>query len=81
MKLAIENLSADEQHQYKNYMRQAKEKFLWLYTVDRQEEVVKHRETNITSLLPSLQIPNVSKLNDIQSIKQYVDQQQNLKVG
>jgi hypothetical protein len=39
--------------------------------------VVKHRETDVASLLSSLQIPNISKLDDIQSIKQYVDQQQN----
>jgi hypothetical protein len=30
----------------------------------------------ITSLLLSSQVPNVSKSDDIQSIKQYVDQQQ-----
>jgi hypothetical protein len=28
MKLAVESLTADEQHQYEDYMRQAKEKFL-----------------------------------------------------
>jgi hypothetical protein len=58
-------------------MRQAKEKFLSQYTVDRHQKVVKHRETDVTSLLYSLQIPNVSKPDDIQSIKQYVDHQQN----
>jgi hypothetical protein len=77
LKPAIENLSVDEQQQYEDYMRQAKEKLLSQYTVDCHEEVVKHRETDIPSLLSSLQIPNVSKPNDIQSIKQYVDQQQN----
>jgi hypothetical protein len=58
-------------------MRQAKEKFLSQYTVDRQKKVVKHGETDVTSVLSSLQVPNVSKPDDIQSIKQYVDHQQN----
>jgi hypothetical protein len=54
-------------------MRQAKEKFLSQYTVDRHQKVVKHGGTDVTSLLSSLQVPNVSKPDDIQSIKQYVD--------
>jgi hypothetical protein len=67
----------DEQQQYGDYMCQAKEKFLSQYMVDRHQKVVKHGETDIASLLSSLQIPNVSKPDDIQSIKWYVDQQQN----
>jgi hypothetical protein len=58
-------------------MRQAKEKFLSQYMVDRHQKVVKHGETDVTCLLSLLQVPNVSKPNDIQSIKQYVDHQQN----
>jgi hypothetical protein len=58
-------------------MRQAKEKFLSQYTVDRHQKIVKHGETDAASLLSSLQVPNVSKPDDIQSIKQYVDHQQN----
>jgi hypothetical protein len=76
LKPAVESLMADEQQQYEDYMRQAKEKFLSQYTMDRQQKVIKHGETNITSLLSSFQVPNISKLNDIQSIKYYVDQQQ-----
>jgi hypothetical protein len=34
---------------------------------------VKHGEIDVASLLSSLQIPNVSKPDDIRSIKQYVD--------
>jgi hypothetical protein len=58
-------------------MRQAKEKFLSQYTVDRQQKVVKYGETDVASLLSSLQVPNVRKPHDIQSIKHYVDQQHN----
>jgi hypothetical protein len=75
LKPAVESLTADEQHQYEDYMRQAKEKFLSQYTMDRQQKVIKHGETNIASLLSSFQVPNTSKPNDIQSIKYYVDQQ------
>jgi hypothetical protein len=57
-------------------MRQAKEKFLSQYTVDRHQKVVRHGETDVASLLSSLQVPNISKPDDIQSIKYYVDQRQ-----
>jgi hypothetical protein len=77
LKPAVESLAADEQQQYEDYMRQAKEKFLSQYMVDRHQKVVKHGETDIASLLSSLQVPNVSKPDDIQFIKQYVDYQQN----
>jgi hypothetical protein len=76
LKPVVESLTTDEQLQYEDYMRQAKEKFLSQYTMDRHQKVVKHGETDIASLLSSLQVPNVSKPDDIQSIKQYVDQQQ-----
>jgi hypothetical protein len=45
--------------------------------VDRHQKDIKHGETDVASLLSSLQVPNVSKPNDIQSIKYYVDHQQN----
>jgi hypothetical protein len=77
LKPAVESLTVDEQQQYEDYMRQAKEKLLSQYTVDRHQKIVKHGETDIASLPSSLQVSNVSKPDDIQSIKQYVDQQQN----
>jgi hypothetical protein len=77
VKPTVESLTADEQQQYEDYMHQAKEKFLSQYTVDRHQKVIKHGETDVASLLSSLQVPNVSKLDDIQSMKQYVDHQQN----
>jgi hypothetical protein len=51
------------------------EKFLSQYMVDRHRKVVKHGETGVTSLLSLLQVPNVSKPNNIQSIKHYAVQQ------
>jgi hypothetical protein len=70
---AVESLTDDEQHKYEDYVRQAKEKFLSQYMVDRHQKVVKHGETEVASLLSSLQVPNISKPDDIQSIKQHVD--------
>ena len=42
LKPAVESLTADEQQQYEDYMRQAKEKFLSQYTVDRHQKVIKY---------------------------------------
>jgi hypothetical protein len=79
LKSGVESLSADDQQQYEDYMHQEKEKFLSQYTVDHHQKVVKHGETDVASLLSLLQAPNVSKPDDIQSIKQYVDQQHQMK--
>jgi hypothetical protein len=76
-KSTVESRMPDEQQQYEDYMCQAKEKFMLQYTMDRHQKVIKHGETDAASLLSLLQIPNISKPNDIQSTKQYVDHQQN----
>ena len=68
-KPAVESLTADKQQQYEDYMHQVKEKFLSKYTVDHHQKVVKHGETDVASLLSSLQVPNVSKPDEIQSIR------------
>ena len=77
LNLVVESMTVNEQQQYKYYMHQAKEKLLSQYMVDRHQKVIKHGETDVASLLSLLQIPNASKPNDIQSIKQYVDQRHN----
>jgi hypothetical protein len=74
LKPTVESLMTKGQQQYENYMRRVKEKFLSRYKVDRLQKVVKHGETDVTSLLSSLQVLNVSKPFDIQSIKHYADQ-------
>jgi hypothetical protein len=74
LKPDVESLTTEGQQQYEDYMCQTKEKFLLQYTVDRHQKVVKHGETDVASLLSSLQVTNVSKPNDIQSIKHYVVQ-------
>jgi hypothetical protein len=40
LKPVVESLTTDEQQQYEDYMRQAKEKFLSQYTMDRHQKVV-----------------------------------------
>jgi hypothetical protein len=57
-------------------MCQAHENLLLQFTVDHNQKIVKRGEIKVTSRLPLLQISNVSKPDDIQYIKQYVDQQQ-----
>jgi hypothetical protein len=85
----VESLSADEQHLYKDLMSQVRddvchhsakveeevtEKFLSYFTMDREQKITKHEEIEIASFLPSVQISNVSKSDDIQSIKQQQDE-------
>jgi hypothetical protein len=73
LKSDIESLTVEGQQHYEDYVCQAKEKFLSQYMVDRHQKVVKHGKTDVASLLSWLQVPNVSKPDDIQSIKHYVD--------
>jgi hypothetical protein len=54
LKPDVESLTADEQQQYEDCMRPAKEKFLSQYTVDRHQKFVKYGETDVTSILSSL---------------------------
>jgi hypothetical protein len=86
---AIGSLSIDEKQLYEDLMIQMREdacrqtakaeeeatdKFLSYFTVDRHQKITKHGEIKIASLLPSLQISNVSKSDNIQSIKQQQDE-------
>jgi hypothetical protein len=43
--------------------------------VDRNNKVVRHRATDPASLRPTPDIPNVSNTNELQSLKNYVDEQ------
>jgi hypothetical protein len=57
LKPTVESLTTEGQQQYEDYMCQAKEKFLSQYTVDHHQKVIKNRETDVASLLSSLQVP------------------------
>jgi hypothetical protein len=67
LKPAVESLMADEQQQYEDYMRQAKEKFLSQGGSPLESYQTWRDQHRISST--SLQVPNVSKPDDIQSIK------------
>jgi hypothetical protein len=74
-----DTLSADEQLQFEEHKEQmiqeAKARFLANFKVDRNNKVVRHRATDPASLRPTPDIPNVSNTNELQSLKNYVDEQ------
>jgi hypothetical protein len=74
-----ETLPADEQLQFEEHKEQliqeAKAKFLANFKVDRNNKVVRQRATDLASLRPTPDIPNVSNTNELQSLKNYVDEQ------
>jgi hypothetical protein len=74
-----ETLPTDEQLQFEEHKEQmiqeAKAKFLANFKVDRNNKVVRHRATDPASLQPTPDIPNVSNTNELQSLKNYVDEQ------
>jgi hypothetical protein len=74
-----ETLSVDEQLQFEEHKEQliqeARAKFLTNFKVDRNNKVVRQRATDPASLRPTPEIPNVSNTNELQSLKNYVDEQ------
>jgi hypothetical protein len=74
-----DTLPADEQLHFEEHKEQmiqeAKARFLANFKVDRNNKVVRHRATDPASLRPTPDIPNVSNTNELQSLKNYVDEQ------
>jgi hypothetical protein len=74
-----ETLPVDEQLQFEEHkehmIQEAKAKFLANFKVDRNNKVVRHRVTDAASLRPTPDISNVSNTNELQSLKNYVDEQ------
>jgi hypothetical protein len=74
-----ETLPADEQLQFEEHKEQliqeARAKFLANFKVDRNNKVVRQQATDPASLRPTPDIPNVSNTNELQSLKNYVDEQ------
>jgi hypothetical protein len=72
-------LSADEQLQFEEHKEQLipeeKAKFLANFKVDKNNKVVRQRATDLASLQPIMDIPNVSNTNELQSLKAYIDEQ------
>ena len=74
-----ETLPADEQLQFEEHKEQliqeAKAKFLANFKVDRNNKVVRQRATDLASLRHTMDTPNVSNTNELQSLKAYIDEQ------
>jgi hypothetical protein len=74
-----ETLPADEQLQFEEHkermIQEAKAKFLANFKVDRNNKVIRHRATDPASLQPTPDIPNVSNTDDLQSLRNYVEDQ------
>jgi hypothetical protein len=71
-------LPADEQLQFEEHKEQliqeAKARFLANFKVDRNNKVVRQRAMDLASLQPTTTTPEVSNTNEIQSLKNYVDE-------
>jgi hypothetical protein len=74
-----ETLPADEQLQFEEHKEQliqeGKAKFLANFKVDRNNKVVRQWAMDPASLRPTPDNPNVSNTNELQSLKNYVDEQ------
>jgi hypothetical protein len=74
-----EALPAEEQllfeERQEQLIQEAKAKFLADFKVDKNNKVVRHRATDPASLQPTPDIPNVSNTNELQSLRNYVEEQ------
>jgi hypothetical protein len=72
-------LLADEQLQFEEHKEQliqeAKAKFLANFKVDRNNKVVQQWATNLALLRSTTNTPEVSDTNELQSLKNYIDEQ------
>jgi hypothetical protein len=72
-------LSAEEQllfeERQEELIQEAKAKFLADFKVDKNNKVVLLRATDLASLQPTTDIPNVSNTNELQSLKAYMNEQ------
>jgi hypothetical protein len=79
IKLTWETLSAEErllfEERQEQLIKEAKAKFLADFKVDRNNKVVRLWATDLASLQPTADTPNVSNTNELQSLKAYIDEQ------
>jgi hypothetical protein len=79
IKQTWETLPAEEQllfeERQEQLIQEAKAKFLADFEVDRNNKVVRQRATDLASLRPTTNTPNVSSTNELQSLKAYIDEQ------
>jgi hypothetical protein len=74
-----ETLPAEEQllfeERQEQLIQEANAKFLTDFKVDRNNKVVRQRAIDLASLRPTMNTPNVSSTNELQSLKAYIDEQ------
>jgi hypothetical protein len=74
-----ETLPVEEQllfeERQEQLIQEAKAKFLADFKLDRNNKVVQQRATDLASLRPTTNTPNVSSTNELQSLKAYIDEQ------
>jgi hypothetical protein len=74
-----ETLPAEEQllfeERQEQLINETKAKFLADFKVDRDNKVVRLRATDLASLQPTTDTPNVSNTNELQYLKAYIDEQ------
>jgi hypothetical protein len=79
IKSTWKTLSAEEQllfeERQEELIQEAKAKFLADFKVDKNNKVVLLRATDLASLQPTTDIPNVSNTNELQSLKAYMNEQ------
>lgn len=77
VKPTLENLSTENQQELEDYRRQlsveAEAKYLAHFNVDQHQEIIRQGECNLASLQPTARAPNVSKIEDVQSLKNYYE--------
>jgi hypothetical protein len=74
-----ETLSTDEQLQFEEHneqlIQEAKAKFLANFKVDRNNKVIRQWAIYLVALESTTNTPEVSDTNDLQSLKNYIDEQ------
>jgi hypothetical protein len=79
IKLTWETLPVEEQllfeERQEQLIQEAKARFLADFKMDRNNKVVRQRATDLASLRPTTNTPNVSSTNELQSLKAYIDEQ------
>jgi hypothetical protein len=80
MEPTMETLSAEDQQEFEEHKEQliteAHVKFLANFKADRNHKIVRRRITDLASLRPAAPTPKVSETKKIQSLRSYIDEQQ-----
>jgi hypothetical protein len=74
----METPSVEDQREFEEHKEQlimeAHAKFLANFKVDQNQKDIRQRATNLALLRPTTITPKVSEINEIQSLRSYVDE-------